>query len=208
MSGRGRLPGPNMKFPRDFPPVFRNFPIIPGFLPPKERLNSFTPFMFHMEELRLKVQKRAISGRGRARINTDTLARIDAGEGESLDILAGRKRVTVTAYADSLVDPGSIRVSPEDLRELGVEDGGTVTVRKAPPVAEQVTRTAKETAGAVEKEIRSAGASLKGRAGTATKEAAKTAGKVSKELEKTGKKIAGDAKKATGNLLKKRGKDL
>jgi len=162
-----------------------------------------------MEELRLKVQKRAVSGQGRARINTDTLAKIDTGEGESLDILAkGGKRVTVTAYADSHVDPDAIRVSAEDLGTLGAREGDMVTVRKAPPAVAQVKRAAKETAGAVEKEIRSAGTSLKGQAGKATKEAAKTAGKVSKELEKTGKKIAGKAKKATGSLLKKREKDL
>jgi hypothetical protein len=192
-----------------------------------------------MEEIRLKVQKRAIPGRGRVRINTATLASIDAREGGGLDLFtADRARhVTATAFADTIVDAGAIRVSPEDLKSLGIQEGDAVIVKKAPPVAEQVKRTAKETAGSVEKELRAAGKtikgkaekatqgaaktakqvskdlgeagkSIKGKAEKATQDATKTAGQVSRELGKAGKSIAGEAKKVKKDLLKKREKDL
>lgn len=160
-----------------------------------------------MADIRLKVQKRAISGRGRARINTALLVKLDIEEGADIDLFTdGGKHVTVSAFADSMVNAEAIRVSPEDLASLGIAEGAAVTVKKAPTKTGQVKRAAQETADAVGKNIADAGENLKKKADTTAKDTAHAAKKVTKEIEKTGKSLAADAKKKTGDLLKK--KDL
>lgn len=186
-----------------------------------------------MADIRLKVQKRAISGKGRARIHTALLTELDIEEGADIDVTADSgKRVIVSAFADDLVEQGVIRISADDLKTLGAGDGDTVTVKKAPDTAGQVKRAAKETTDAAKKNITEAGKSLKSKADAAAKdtadaakknisEAGKTlkskadsaakettdaAKKVSKNIEKAGKNIARDAKKKTDSLLKN--KDL
>ncbi|MEN6611556.1 MAG: hypothetical protein ABFC24_12000 [Methanoregulaceae archaeon] len=160
-----------------------------------------------MADIRLKVQKRAISGKGRARINTVLLTKLDIEEGADIDVIAdGGRHVTVSAFADSMVDKDAIRVSPEDLKSLGIADGVTVIVKKAPTKTGQAKRAAQETADAVGKNISDAGKALKTKADATAKDTAKAAKKVTKDIGKAGKSLAADAKKKTGDLLKK--KDL
>lgn len=160
-----------------------------------------------MTDIRLKVQKRAISGEGRARINTALLTKLDIDEGADIDVITDSgKHVTVSAFADSMVDKEAIRVSPEDLKSLGIADGATVIVKKAPTKTGQVKRAAQETAAAVGKNISDAGKSMKTKADATAKETAKAAKKVSKDIGTAGKTFAADAKKKTDDLLKK--KDL
>ncbi|MBU7035566.1 MAG: hypothetical protein HXS49_10275, partial [Theionarchaea archaeon] len=93
-----------------------------------------------MEEVTLKIQKRAVRSRGRARLNNSMLSRLGAKEESKLEIVndAANKSVTVTLFADSMVEEGFIRLSEEDLEALGLNEGDTVIIRRKAPLSEQV----------------------------------------------------------------------
>ncbi len=76
-----------------------------------------------MDEIQLIAQKRAFPSRGRARIHSDVLVKLEIEEGATIDIgiPEGDKWISVNAFADSLVEPGHIRVKrrrPESPRHL------------------------------------------------------------------------------------------
>jgi uncharacterized protein with PhoU and TrkA domain len=57
--------------------------------------------------------------------------------------------ITVAGYGDSIVKSDSIRLSEEDLAELGVDNGDEVIVRKTQPLSDQVKQSAQVAAGQV-----------------------------------------------------------
>ncbi|MFA5331562.1 MAG: TrkA C-terminal domain-containing protein [Methanoregula sp.] len=101
-----------------------------------------------MEERRLTVQKRAFPSKGRARVHASVLSDLGVDERGTLDIwtTAQDRWITVSGYGDSMVQPDSIRLSEEDLRELGVENGDEVVVKKARPLSDQVKDSAQAAA--------------------------------------------------------------
>lgn len=140
-----------------------------------------------MDEVTLKIRKRAMSSKGRARIHSDVFDTLGLAEGDSLDLTdpSGKKSVTVTAFADSLVEEGYIRLSAEDIGALGLAEEGTVRAKKTPPLAEQAKAFAKGAADGISKDIGKARESVE----SGTKAAAAKA-------DETGKALAGAASKA------------
>jgi formylmethanofuran dehydrogenase subunit D len=100
-----------------------------------------------MKELRLKIKKRAMPSKGRVRLNISALADLGINDGGQVDLIneAGDKTVTVTVYADTLVDKEHVRVSEEDLKALGLQDGDEVKVVKAVPMMDKLKKTGADT---------------------------------------------------------------
>ncbi|WP_292370745.1 hypothetical protein [Methanoregula sp. UBA64] len=96
-----------------------------------------------MSDLILTARKRAFPSTGRARINGATLRDLGIGERDDIDVGTTTKDtwITVSAFSDSLVGPDEIRLSPEDLSALGIEEGTPVVVKKNIPLQEQVEKS-------------------------------------------------------------------
>jgi anaerobic selenocysteine-containing dehydrogenase len=142
----------------------------------------------------LKIKVRTFPSKGRARVHESVMALLAAKEGEAL-LLARypaawddkTKTVSVTGYADTMVDKSVIMLSPEDIAALGVAEGDMISVMR------KVTWTEKVTKGAV-------------KAGGAVKEEAVKAGHVVKEgTVKAGKTVEKGAKDAAGKVTPKKG---
>lgn len=111
-----------------------------------------------MEEVTLQAIKRAMPGHGRARVNISLLTDIgieDAGEIEV--ITSGGSTLTLTVFADALVEKNQIRISEEDLVKLGINEGDPITVRRKTPITEQVRTVAADLTEKISKGIHSAG---------------------------------------------------
>ena len=76
-----------------------------------------------MDEIQLIAQKRAFPSRGRARIHSEVLSKLEIDEGATIEIGIpdADKWISVTTFADSLVESGHIRLSEEDLKVTGCE---------------------------------------------------------------------------------------
>jgi len=96
-----------------------------------------------MSDLILTARKRAFPSTGRARINGATLTELGIGERDEIDVGTTAKDtwITVSAFSDSMVGLDEIRLSPEDLFALGIEEGITVVVEKNIPLREQVEKS-------------------------------------------------------------------
>lgn len=167
-----------------------------------------------MEEVRLKVQKRAFPSHGRARLHTSMLSKLGADEGSKLVIANESKgtSVTVTLFADSMVEEGYIRLSPEDLTALGLFEEDTVIISKKPPISQEVRERAARTADQVSERIERAGETVRKEAGKAKEETIQAAGAVKEEMAKAYGKFVeetapvadriGDATRGTLSRLK------
>lgn len=111
-----------------------------------------------MKSITLKIQERAFPSRGRARINEAHLKSLGISEGDSVEVSAGadKKPVVVTVFADTLVEEGYIRLSPEDIAKAGAMAGASVTVTRVPPVSERVKKTADQAKKTVERDVKKA----------------------------------------------------
>jgi anaerobic selenocysteine-containing dehydrogenase len=100
-----------------------------------------------MKELQLKVKRRAMPSKGRVRLNISTLTELGINDGDQIDLIndAGNKTVTVTTYADTMVDKKQVRVSDEDIKSLGLRDGDEVTVVKALPMMDKLKKAGADT---------------------------------------------------------------
>jgi formylmethanofuran dehydrogenase subunit D len=130
-----------------------------------------------MKELRLKIKKRVMPSKGRVRLNISALTDLGINDGGQIDLMndAGNRTVTVTVYTDTMVEKDQIRISEEDLKALGLQDGDEVTVAKAVPMMDKLKKTGAETKKNVTEKAEKAYQS----AGKATKE----------EYEKVKKKL-------------------
>lgn len=107
-----------------------------------------------MEELTLRAAKRAMPGHGRARIHSSLLTTLGIDDNEEVEVLGSAgANLTLTVFADSLVEKGEIRISEDDLKRLGIPDGGEVVVRRKTPMAEQVKTAAGDIADRLSKGI-------------------------------------------------------
>lgn len=111
-----------------------------------------------MASITLKVQERAFPSRGRARINEVHLKALGIREGDSVEVSSGsdKKPVVVTIFADTLVDEGYIRLSPEDIAQAGAMSGAEVTVTRVSPVSERVKKTAGQAKESVARDVKKA----------------------------------------------------
>ncbi|MCU0630026.1 MAG: hypothetical protein MUF37_02590 [Methanoregulaceae archaeon] len=93
-----------------------------------------------MDEIQLIAQKRAFPSRGRARIHSDLLSDLGIEEGATIEIGVpdADKWISATAFADSLVESGHIRLSEEDLKVLGAGEGSKLRIRKKASMTEQI----------------------------------------------------------------------
>lgn len=135
-----------------------------------------------MDEIQLIAQKRAFPSRGRARIHSDVLSELAIEEGAVIDIGIPdtEKWISATAYADSLVESGHIRLSEEDLKVLGASEGSKLRIRKKAALTEQIK-------GGIGK----AGESIKGTSTESIKSgAAGAASSVSSSLGKAGHSVS------------------
>ncbi|NYT20940.1 MAG: hypothetical protein GKC07_03960 [Methanomicrobiales archaeon] len=139
------------------------------------------------ESVTLKVKVRTFPSKGRARVNETVMPLLAAKEGEALLITKypavwdeKTKTVSVTGYADNMVDKSVIMLSPEDIAALGVAEGDPVSVVRKVTWTEKVMKGATKTGDTVKE-----GAV---KAGQAVKEGAVKAGHT---VEKGAKDVAG-----------------
>ncbi len=133
-------------------------------MPILEKYIQFRIVLFHMDEIQLIAQKRAFPSRGRARVHSDVLSKLDIEEGASIDIGIpdAEKWISVTAFADSLVESGHIRLSGEDLKVLGASEGAMLRIRKSAALAEQIRSTVTGAGASVSEGLDKAGNSIRG----------------------------------------------
>lgn len=135
-----------------------------------------------MDEIQLIAQKRALPSRGRARIHADLLAKLEIAEGDTIEvgIPDAEKWISVTAFADSLIEGGHIRLSEEDLKALGSSEGSKLRVRKKAPMVDQIKGS-----------VSGAGAAIKGTSAESIKKGASdAASSVGTSLGKAGHSIS------------------
>ncbi|MCX6699294.1 MAG: hypothetical protein NTV68_05110 [Methanomicrobiales archaeon] len=146
-----------------------------------------------MDEIQLIAQKRAFPSRGRARIHEDALKELEIEEGASIDIgiIDAEKWISATAFADSLVTSGHIRLSEEDLKALGASEGSKLMVKKTPPMVDQIKSTVTGAGASVSAGLGKAGESIKGTSSESIKAgAAGAAASVSTSLGKAGHSVS------------------
>ena len=136
-----------------------------------------------MEGIEVKVQKRAFPSRGRARLHTSLLSDLAVEEGASIEIAAGEKVVKLGAFADSMVAEGVVRMDPEDMKKLGVDEGATVMVRRVAPMMEKLKKDTKGATDKISKGAGSAAESVKKGAGSAASSVKKTVSPDKKDKE-------------------------
>jgi len=103
-----------------------------------------------MEEVTLRAIKRAMPGHGRARVHSSLLSAIGIEDKTEVEVVTpGGASLTLTVYADALVEQGQIRISEEDLKRLDITDGTDVTVKRKVPMGEQVREAAGDLAGKI-----------------------------------------------------------
>lgn len=107
-----------------------------------------------MEGIELIIQTRAFPSHGRVRVHESVLPTLGVKEGDAIEVHKlplskdqKPKQVTVSIYADAMVEKGVIRISPEDIAKLAAAEGDTVNVHRKTPITEiisnKVNRTGK-----------------------------------------------------------------
>jgi K+/H+ antiporter YhaU regulatory subunit KhtT len=105
-----------------------------------------------MQEAILQAVKRAMPGHGRARIHEKLLTILSINDQSEVEVSTESGQIiTLSVFSDTLVEEGTIRISGDDLKKLGIPEGGKVTVRRKIPLDEQI----KNAAGATADQIRS-----------------------------------------------------
>lgn len=146
-----------------------------------------------MENLRLKIKKRAFPSHGRVRLHESRLGDLGIVNGDHVDLIneTAKKTVTVTVISDTMVGEKEIRVSEEDLKSLGLKEGEEVSIKKSLGFKEKVSKTsgdvsagAKKTAGDVAAGAKKAG----GDVATGAKKAGAAVGKAAGSAADTVKK--------------------
>jgi formylmethanofuran dehydrogenase subunit D len=97
-----------------------------------------------MENITLKIKKRAFPSHGRVRLHESRLTDLEIVNGDHVDLINedAKKTVTVTVIADTMVGKDEIRISEEDLKSLGLKEGNDVTIKKSLGIKEKVSKTA------------------------------------------------------------------
>ncbi|OPX70095.1 MAG: hypothetical protein A4E36_00676 [Methanoregulaceae archaeon PtaB.Bin009] len=144
-----------------------------------------------MDSVKLKVQERAFPSRGRARLHKSYLSQLGIKEGDDVEISLGEeaKPVVVAVFADTLVEEGHIRLSPEDIAAIGAAPGSSVIVTRRPPLADRVKTGAETTAEKVKGGAAQAAEKIRGGAPEA-------AGKVKESATQAAEKVKEGASQA------------
>ncbi|MCU0632443.1 MAG: hypothetical protein MUC66_05670 [Methanolinea sp.] len=148
-----------------------------------------------MASVKLKIQERAFPSRGRARMHESYLRQLDIKEGDEVEIYRDEaaKPAVVAVFADTLVEEGHIRLSPEDIAMIGAAPGTSVTVKKRPPLTDRVRKGAEDTAGKVREGATQA-------AGKVRKEAPEAAEKAKEGATQATEKVREGATLAAGKV--------
>ncbi|WAC06085.1 MAG: hypothetical protein OS112_05495 [Methanoregula sp.] len=157
-----------------------------------------------MSEIRLSIRKRAFPSRGRVRLNVAHLPVLGILEGDHVDLINedNNKTITTTVIADTMVQEGQIRVSDEDLKALGLKEGGGVLVRKTQPLEEKIKKAAADAGKSFSKGVSKLDNTVKKTAGEVKTGAAKAADTVKKETRKASDKVGSVAVKAVKGVKK------
>ena len=164
-----------------------------------------------MDSLKLKIQERAFPSRGRARLHEKYLRQLDIKEGDEVEISfeGAVKTGIVTVFADTLVEEGHIRLSPQDIAAIGAAPGSTVTVKKRPPLVERVKKGAEDTAEKVKEGAGQAAEKIKGGAPQAAEKVREGAGQAAEMIKEGAAAAKGSIDKGTESVKKKlQDKDL
>ena len=135
----------------------------------------------------MKIQERAFPSRGRARLHESYLKVLGIKEGDEVDLYPDEKAkpVAVTVFADKLVEEGFIRLSTEDIARIGVAPGTSIIVKKRPPLADRVKKSAKDSAESVRSGAKGAAESIKGKTKKAEKNLKKGAAAAKETIDKS-----------------------
>jgi hypothetical protein len=106
-----------------------------------------------MDNLTLKIKKRAFPSHGRVRIHESRLTDLKIVNGDHIDLMneTAKKTVTVTVISDTMVGKDEIRVSEEDLKSLGLKEGDEVSIKKSLGIKEKVTKGAGDVSAGAKK---------------------------------------------------------
>lgn len=106
-----------------------------------------------MENLTLKIKKRAFPSHGRVRLHESRLSDLKIVNGDHVDLMneAAKKTVTVTVISDTMVGTDEIRVSEEDLKSLGLSEGQNVSVKKSLGMKEKLSKAPADVATGAKK---------------------------------------------------------
>ncbi|MDD1724228.1 MAG: TrkA C-terminal domain-containing protein [Methanospirillum sp.] len=143
-----------------------------------------------MEETTLQAVQRAMPGHGRARIHEKLLSILEIEDKTDVEVSTeAGSTLTLTIFADELVDDGTIRISGEDLKKLGIPDGGKVLVRRKKPLEEQIRAGAESAAGQIKTGAHEIGVKVSDTADRIHKEASDTAGHIGDKAKELSDKI-------------------
>jgi anaerobic selenocysteine-containing dehydrogenase len=106
-----------------------------------------------MDNLTLKIKKRAFPSHGRVRLHESRLLDLQIVNGDNIDLIneTAKKTVTVSVNADTMVGKDEIRVSEEDLKSLGLKDGEEVSIKKSFGIKEKASKTATDVSAGAKK---------------------------------------------------------
>ncbi|NLV28249.1 MAG: hypothetical protein GXY48_14010 [Methanomicrobiales archaeon] len=156
-----------------------------------------------MEEATLQAVKRAMPGHGRARIHQKLLSLLAIEEQAEVEVSTkAGATLTLTVFADELVEDGTIRISGEDLKKLKIPDGGEVFVRRKIPLEEQIMTAADKTAEQIKGGAQELSTKITESAGKLQKDAAETAEKVGAKAKELTKKVKTDTKPVGDKIAK------
>ncbi|WFN35600.1 hypothetical protein L1S32_05725 [Methanogenium sp. S4BF] len=130
-----------------------------------------------MEGIELTIQTRAFPSHGRARVHESVLPMLGVKEAEAIEVKKlpliedeKPKQVTLSIYADAMVEEGVIRISPEDIAKLAAAEGDVVYVQRKVPITEAISKKAGQTGHAVKEGVTHVGESIeKGAKGVGAK---------------------------------------
>lgn len=148
-----------------------------------------------MEEATLQAVKRAMPGHGRARIHEKLLSFLGVEDQSEVEVSTDAgATLTLTIFADAMVDEGTIRISGEDLKKLNIPDGGKVHVTRKIPFEERIRTAAESAAGQIRGGAQEIGSKLSETADKLQKGAADTAGQISTKAKEITEKVKEDTK--------------
>ena len=111
-----------------------------------------------MDEVTLRVVQRSMPGHGRARIHSNLLTTLGISDNDEIEVTASNgTSITLTVFADKLVENTHIRISEDDLKKLRIKDGDEVRARRKIPVSEHVKGVAGDIADRVSKGVKDIG---------------------------------------------------
>jgi len=164
-----------------------------------------------MDSVKLKVQERAFPSRGRARLHEKYLRQLGINEGDEVEVsIEGAEKPGIVAvFADTLVEEGHIRLSPQDIAAIGAAPGSTVTVRKRPPLVDRVKKGTEGTAEKIREGAGQAREKIKGGAPQASERVREGAGKAADKVKEGAAAAKESIEKGTESVKKRlQDKDL